>query len=234
MDAFRTLMIEVVRRIEGFERVESRYENMLKLAGIYQEFGNRLSRLVYADERKLACASGCSTCCLIPSSAYESASGTFAMTVLDMLTLIEHYSEMKSIDGATSARAMSSVEEARKLKEMIRCPHLTSAGTCGIYNFRPVACKIWFSADLELCIRNRVRGYTEGANPITDESNRLRESFERPFLEAFNLIAPDMTFRGHDFLLALEEIAKLDVRGLFDTLKEKIDAHEQNEWDPFA
>ncbi len=34
--------------------------------------------------------------------------------------------------------------------------------------------------------------------------------------------------------IQIEEIGKLEVRGLFGTFKEKIDAGEQNDWNPFA
>lgn len=117
---------------------------------------------------------------------------------------------------------------------MITCPHLDVAGACGIYSVRPVTCKIWFSSDLRLCIRNRQQGYPEKVNPLTDASNKLRVAFETPFKERVNEIVPDMDFDGHDFLLALEEVARLDDGALLDTLKAKIDAGEQNNWEPFG
>lgn len=45
----------------------------------------------------------------------------------------------------------------------------------------------------------------------------------------------DVMRASRSFLqIQIEEIGKLEVRGLFGTFKEKIDAGEQNDWNPFA
>ncbi len=236
---FGALLAEVRQRLAGLVRGPSRYENLAAVARLHQEFGNRLSKLIYDTSLagkgpKLACAAGCATCCDIPSSAARGKGGTYTMTALDMLSLIEHYPEVKAANSDLPAKTIRRIEEAKATKDMVPCPHLTAVGGCGIYEQRPLSCKIWFSGDLGLCKRNRAQGFSKGVNPLTDESNRILLAFQQPFEQCCREIAPDIEFRGHDFLLSLEEIAKLDSHGLFGTLKEKIDAGEQSTWNPFG
>jgi hypothetical protein len=97
-----------------------------------------------------------------------------------------------------------------------------------------VSCKIWFSADFDLCGRNRSLGYRKGVNPWTDESNRLYDLFQVPFVALVKEIAPELQYGGHDFLECLGDVAKLDRAGLLGTLKEKLDSGEFNAWNPFT
>lgn len=238
-ELFADLMAEVKQRVDQMPVTPSRYENLAALARLHQEFGNRLSKLIYQSavtrgSPMLACSTGCATCCDIPSSVTRTPSGTYWMSVLDEVTLIENYAEIKAANPGLVERTLNAVEEARQLREMVRCPHMTAKETCGIYEHRPMPCKIWFSADLRLCSRNRVDGYSKETNPLTDASNGLRDTFEVPFVEHLTRIAPDLKFGWADFLLCLEEIAKLDQAGLFATMKEKVDAAQQAEWDPFG
>lgn len=238
-DTFERLMVQARHRLVIFVRGKSRYQNLVEIARVHQEFGNILSRRIYEattsrqNERTPACLRGCETCCLVPSKVRGTEFGNFTMTVLDALTLIEHYNEIRDADAALPDKALQCADKARRTGGVVRCPHLSSTGECGIYVWRPVACKIWFSADLTLCNNNCHHGYQPGVNAWTDASNQLRDEFERPFETCVAEVAPDLNFRGYDFLRCFEEIAKFANHGLFGTLREKIDAKEQNDWDPF-
>lgn len=228
---------EATLRLKRLLRVESRYRNLVEVASIHQELGNSLSKQIYDEapngrRPKIACAAGCSTCCLIPSMVRRDNANSFVMTVLDVVTLIENYPQIKAANESLLDKAKTSVEQARLSNDVAPCPHLDRSGACGIYNRRPVACKIWFSADLQLCVQNKSRNYPRGVNPLTDASNNLREAFEMPFKDSVREIAPDMRFSDYDYLETFREIALIDSLGLLDTLKHKLNSTEINEWNP--
>jgi Fe-S-cluster containining protein len=236
--AFDSLIADVRRQVEGCPRTGSRYQDLAHLSRVHQELGNALSKLIYeaasaALPQGLACRRGCSTCCHIPSAVREVEESNFTMSILDAVTLIESYADIKAADPSVPERAIDAFARARDTKGLVPCPHLGPSGECGIYERRPVVCKIWFSADLAVCRRSRDLGYPVGANPWTVESNRLRVAFEAPFIERIDEIAPELEFGEHDFLKAMADIAKLDRRGLFGAFREKVDAGELCTWDPF-
>jgi Fe-S-cluster containining protein len=235
---FDAFMAAVRRRLGAIKKTSSRYYDLTRIARVHQEFGNALSAMIYTAEvagrPKLACAAGCSTCCLIPSEKRPQGAGyNFAMSYLDVITLVEAYPEIKAADQSLPERAISAVEEAERTNGLVACPHLRRDGGCGIYPHRPVACKIWFSADLDLCVRNRSRGYPRGINAWTDASKDIYDEFQKPFEALVSEIAPDLTYDGLDFLTCLGEIATIDRSGLIATWKEKIEAGETASWDPF-
>lgn len=222
----------------NYGRPHASYAALAWAARIHQELGNTLSKRIYeaattANDWRGACARGCDGCCLVPSEARGTDSGNFSMTVLDAITLVEHHGEILASAPDIDDKATRAVAEAKRTGDAVRCPHLTDDGKCAIYEHRPVACKIWFSADLALCAKNRNGGYQVGVNMWTDASNQLRIAFEKPFEDFVAAIAPDMEFRGYDLLLNFEVIAKLGRVNLLETLKVKIDAGEQSDWNPF-
>lgn len=224
-------------KLSQLVRTSSRYHNLSALASLHQQLGNDLSKLIYektSNRRRIACASGCATCCLIPSAVRRDNANNFTLSVLDIVTLIEHYPAIKDAVPSLLGKATASVQRARASNDVAPCPYLGDRGTCGVYEQRPVSCKIWFSSDLQLCIRNKAVGYQSGINPITDASNKLRMSFEAPFKDHVAEITPDLDFGGYDYLQAFEAIALLDSHGLIATLKEKVDAGEFADWDPLG
>ena len=156
------------------------------------------------------------------------------MSYLDMIWLVENYAEIKVANPSLNFKAITAVEEAKRTGALQPCPHLTANGNCGAYKYRPLPCKIWFSADLRLCIQNRDLGYEADVNPLTGLSRSIGTAFAQPFADYVQRIDPDQEFWNHDFLVVFEEIAKLDERGLFDILREKIDAGELASWDPLT
>lgn len=234
----KSLAAEARSRLEAIANCRSRYATLARAAQIHQQLGNALSRRIYeaattAGDWQSPCVRGCDGCCLVPSEARGTDSGNFSMTVLDAVTLVEHHHEIQAAIPDIANKAFRSVAEAKRTGDLVRCPYLTDGGECAIYERRPVACKIWFSADLARCAENRRRGYQTGVNMWTDASNLLRVEFEKTFKDFVAAIAPDMDFGGYDFLLNFEALAKLEELGLLETLKVKIDAGEQSDWKPF-
>jgi len=235
-DAIQSLIWEARRRLAGVSRVDGNYRVLVQIARIHQDIGNAISDLAYevvSQKVELACARGCHACCLIPSEARGVTSGNFSMSMLDAITIIEHYDEIKRADAGLPDRARWAASEARRTKNLVQCPHLGMGGECRIYALRPVACKIWFSASLDLCKQNRQQGYPTGMNGWTDASNQLRKAFEEPFAEVYGEIMQEINFAGYDFLLGFEEIAKLNEVGLFDVFRSKVDAGTLGTWKPF-
>ncbi|HTQ98436.1 MAG TPA: hypothetical protein VMH83_00535 [Candidatus Acidoferrum sp.] len=205
------LLDEFVRaaeaRLAALEHGSSRYDSLVRIAAISQELGNALSQRLYTAAESgaapaLACAYGCDTCCRIPSSLLQVTTTDFTMTVLDLITLVELRDRVRAVDPVAVIATDGSVPT-------IPCPQLTDSGACSLYEQRPVTCKIWFSAELALCVRNRQQGYRAGINPLTDASDRLRIAFEQPFADAMAALAPALQFRGHDFLSMFRHVAAL-------------------------
>lgn len=235
-DAVQSLIWEARRRLAGVSRVDGNYRVLVQIARIHQDIGNAISDLAYevvSQKVELACARGCHTCCLIPSEARGVTTGNFSMSMLDVITIIEHYDEIKRADAGLPDRARWAAAEARRTQNLVQCPHLGAGGECSIYALRPVACKIWFSADLARCVQNQQQGYHNGINGWTDASNQLRKAFEEPFANVYGEVMPSMNFEGYDFLLGFEEIAKLDDLGLFDVFRSKVNDGELSTWEPF-
>ncbi|MBR9970269.1 YkgJ family cysteine cluster protein [Magnetospirillum sulfuroxidans] len=234
-DAVQSLMGEARRRLAGISRADGSYRALVQVARIHQDIGNAISDLAYeavSQKVEIACVRGCHACCLIPSEARGVTSGSFSMSMLDAITIIEHYEEIKRADAGLPDRARWAASEARRTKDLVQCPHLGVGGECRIYALRPVACKIWFSADLTRCVQNRQQGYHNGINGWTDTSNQLRKAFEEPFAEVYGEVMQGINFDGYDFLLGFEEIAKLDGLGLFDLFRSKVNAGELSTWEP--
>jgi len=235
--ALLDLMEQVHFRLDAIPTNASRYAELASVAAIHQESSASLSDMIYADAKAgrvatLACRAGCSLCCIIPSKARGP--GTFfRLSILDAVTLVEHYAEFKAAQPAISDRAIQALADTKSSTDMVLCPYLTKDGQCGIYLHRPVSCKIWFSADLQLCSDNKAVGYRKGINAKTDESNRLLDEFQKPFVERVKKIAPELRFHEHDFIESFDEVARLDQAGLFDMFKLKINSGELASWNLF-
>ena len=139
---FNNLMAEVELRVTGLTRTDLRYRDLSELARIHQELGNALSGLVYAtasdeDGSKLACKNGCSTCCFIPSNARGIGGTNFTMSILDVMTLVENYAKSKGADAALADKAIASVQQARRTKQLVPCPNLTVAGAAAYTRIAP-------------------------------------------------------------------------------------------------
>ncbi len=156
------------------------------------------------------------------------------MSYLDIIWLVENYAEIIVANPSANRKAITAVEEAKRTQTLQPCPHLTASGGCAIYTNRPVSCKIWFSEDVSLCVQNRDLNYKAELNPVTDQSRSIVTAFAQPFADYVQRLDPDREFWGYDFLSVFEQIAKLDERKLFDTLREKIDAGELASWNPLA
>ncbi len=235
---FDELMMEVASKVEAVAQGPSAYRTLAELATIYQALGNYLAHLIYQESgtngaQRLACASGCSVCCHVPSEVRVRDKRNFSMSYLDVISLVENYADIKTTNSHVNCRAIAAVEEAKRTEALQPCPHLTANGTCGIYAHRPLPCKMWFSADLGLCIRNHDLGYEADVNSLTDLSRSIGTAFAEPFADYVHRIDPGREFWGYDFLEVFEEVAKLDERGLLGTLRKKIDAGDLASWDPF-
>ena len=197
----------------------SRYQTLAEIARIHQDCGNALSQAIYAASKDnapaIACTFGCDACCHIPSVNPQVTTTDFTMTVIDVVSLIEHAGEAPAPGG--------DFQKTPGPQAVVPCPNLTAARACGIYHHRPVTCKIWFSANVTLCVRNRDDGYTAGVNPMTDESDRVRSAFEAPFAARVAEAAPDMAFSGHDFLKTFAMVEGLRRHGLIAVFRAQID-----------
>jgi len=214
----------------------SRYDALAAAARIYQDLGSRLSSMVYqhANSRSghgLACAPGCSTCCHMPSDVGGGVS--FQLSFLDYITLLESQAIISAAVDRVVEKAADSVEQARA-GGTVSCPYLGQRGECGIYENRPVACKIWFSRNLAPCEQNRGNGYRDGeTNLDTAASRKLLEQYNVPFVDFLAEHVPKIKFYPRlDFLRAFAYAAHLEQSGLSATQKRKID-EDDLEWSPF-
>ena len=236
-NVFDEFMTEVTSRVRTVEQGPSVYRTLVALASIYQELADSLVLEVYSasgvnGRQCLTCAAGCNICCHVPSEVRSKDKRNFSMSYLDVIWLIENYDNIKMADPFLYRKVIAAVEAAKCTEYLQPCPYLTASGRCSIYLYRPLPCKIWFSYDISLCIRNRDLGYEANVNPYTDLSRSIGTAFAQPFANYVQRIDPDRNFWGYDFLGVFEEIAKLDAQRLFGTLRAKIDAGELASWNP--
>lgn len=231
---FDTIVVEARTRLQALSKTGSKYRDLVQVARIHQELANKLSAMIYGGypgSPKLACVSGCATCCSIPSGARPNGVGnTFGMSILDMITLVENYASIKSADAAAPDRAIGALIYAGHTSELVPCPHLRPDGRCGIYDVRPASCKIWFSTALPLCIRNRDVGYNVGINPGTDASVNLYTKFQAPFADYVNTIVPELQFDHWDFLVCLADAAWRDRTDALDEFRNEIETGFPRKW----
>ncbi len=248
-EAFDQLLAEAMARANALEPGPSTYHTLVQLADIYHELGNRLSGIVYGTklegEFQLGCAAGCDTCCHIPSEVRPGDNRNFSMSYLDVIWLVANYDRIKAANPEVNLKARAAFDGAQSARAVPPCPHLSEEGSCRIYEQRPMSCKIWFSADLSLCIINRQRGYAAEVNPLTDRSKSVLTAFSEPFAAHLERLDPGRDFWDYDFLTIFSQIAQLDEHRLFDTFREldehrlfdtfreKIDAGELSSWEPF-
>jgi hypothetical protein len=226
---------EATHRLAIFPRSNSRYDNLTKIAGLHLELGTLLSRLIYDEYRgkpgkEIACAAGCATCCMIPPTVALDRANSFVLTLPDIITLIENYPEIDASNSSLLERAKRSVDFAETSNGIVPCTYLGPNRKCDIYNQRPLTCKIWFSADLQLCVRNLDGNYPRGVNPLTDASNDIRAAFEEPFKKSIRQIAPNLRFDGYDYLRTFRAIALINDAGELGLLKQKIDSGDKKEF----
>ncbi|TWB40096.1 putative zinc- or iron-chelating protein [Nitrospirillum viridazoti] len=222
-----SILSEAHERLRAIPETLSRYEALAAAARVQQDLSNRLSATVYAHVNsrpgnRLACGPGCSTCCHMPSDIGGGKS--FRLSLLDIVMLLEAEEVINRSVADAVGRAVDSVERARA-GGTVACPYLDSSGQCGIYEVRPVPCKIWFSRDLAACVRNRDAGYAQGGvNPDTAASNDLLRQFEEPFEAFVRDRAPMYPYRAEfDFLRIFAYAGKISEAGLTEVQKQKVD-----------
>lgn len=217
-DELGEIITEATDRIASIT-AESGFVFLSRAAEIFQEIGERVAQIIYErGNHTIVCKKGCAYCCHIPTSVRPShptgnTKDIFRMTVLDMITLIDKYPSIKQASSDDiSAIILSTLDRARCTTVPQRCPFLNSDDACGIYPYRPTTCKIWFSADVEICRYNFEHKYSK-INELTRESNSLRIALEQPFKTAIAKRFPELEFGYYDFLKALAFIAGYDAKG---------------------
>ncbi len=240
--ALSEAIAEANERVAAIPSSESAYRTLVELARIHQQTGNRLGDLVYRGIEggpgpQLACKVGCSSCCAsVPSKVRGHGVNYFMLTILDIVTLVENYPAIKGGIGDLLERATAAVDTARAEHKLVACPYLAPSGTCGIYAYRPVACKLWFSGDLAHCLRHREAGWRYpglGIDTFDIASNRLREYVEAPVMARAEAVLGGAPVGDYDYLTVFAVLARLDSLGQIETLKAKIDSGELAQWDPF-
>lgn len=111
--------------------------------------------------RPKACRAGCSHCC--HESIWGSAPEVFAIATAIRLEYAEKPAELASILNTlrehARATAMHTTATAYAAAH-VPCPFLDESGECGIYEFRPLCCRINMSLDAESC-----RAFYDGRAP---------------------------------------------------------------------
>ena len=113
-----------------------------------------LTRAAIAREpppRPIACAKGCSSCCV----------SKVVVTPPEALRIAAHLRSTR--DPAALASVLARVEaaddrargltRARRLEERVPCPLLADDGSCSVHEVRPLICAGWTSLDVGACER---------------------------------------------------------------------------------
>jgi Fe-S-cluster containining protein len=229
-------------RVTAIPSDASPYRTLVELARIHQQAGEDMAALVSERTQSgrgpdLACKMGCSTCCrTVPSKLRGPDANYYMLTVLDIVTLVENYAAIKRRSPNLLERATAAIKTARDEGALAACPYLAAAGDCGIYDYRPVACKLWFSAELAHCLRHSAAGWRypgSGIDPLDIASNSLREEAEAVVMPRAAAVLRGVPFGDYDYLTVFHALARFDGLGLFDTFRARIDAGDLARWEPF-
>ena len=97
----------------------------------------------------IACRAGCSACCHSPVAIAIPEAILMANTLLAESTDEELAIVLDKVRQAADARS-GLIGEARD-RSIHPCPMLDDAGSCSIYEFRPLNCRGWASLDVSRC-----------------------------------------------------------------------------------
>jgi Fe-S-cluster containining protein len=125
-----------------FAAVKNLHQMVDDLVDSFSEFAER-------QNQKPACSKGCPWCCYQPVFALE-----YELDYLrDFISVIFDSSTQKRIAARTDEKRkkMKNLSGESLLNSKFLCPLLDN-GTCLAYSARPVACRIYLSANLESCL----------------------------------------------------------------------------------
>lgn len=122
-----------------------------------------------------ACTRGCSYCCslgvpITPPEAF------FIARTLRAQCSADELAELKIALEDRSKRANATTGAADYNRANIRCAFLTEDQSCGIHDFRPIACKAYASFDRDSCRAFAEHGPGTGHGIVSDEVARLMGS----------------------------------------------------------
>lgn len=113
---------------------------------------DRAYAAIEAQGGRPACRKGCHWCCV----------QTVAMSVFEAAPLVEHVrrtwtAEQRAalLERCRSVLATLSTHatDADRIRQRIPCVFLQDDGACGVYDVRPLACRVFNSQDLAACLR---------------------------------------------------------------------------------
>lgn len=140
------------------ERVEARFldaptpANAGELCRAAADTVDRAYAAIEAQGGRPACRKGCSWCCV----------QTVAMSVFEAAPLVEHVrrtwtDEQRAALLERARRVLATLSthanDADRIRRRIPCVFLQEDGACGIYDVRPLACRVFNSQDLAACLR---------------------------------------------------------------------------------
>lgn len=113
---------------------------------------DRAYAAIAAQGGRPACRKGCRWCCV----------QTVAMSAFEAAPLIEHVrrtwtDEQRATLLERTRRVLAALSthatDADRIRQRIPCVFLQDDGACGIYDVRPLACRVFNSQDLAACLR---------------------------------------------------------------------------------
>ena len=143
----------VVRFLKDNKRISPDFINKVK--DLYLE-AEEIQRILLdtvfhrkKDHTPIACHKGCDYCCGLKVVATEPELTIIGEYLLDTLPK-EKLTQLIDRLGRNSSQMQTCTTRSEKLA--IKCSFLED-GACGIYEVRPLACRAWNSADVEICKR---------------------------------------------------------------------------------
>jgi Fe-S-cluster containining protein len=215
--------VDLLREQLGKVQPSPTFSYITELALIYRKAAKRLCGAIEAANPAIVCKRGCAECChaptmLRPTNPVGRTADIYGLSLLDVVTLIQSFADIQTALGVGIAdKILDVAARCRTTMEPQACPFLGATGACGIYEFRPVSCQIWYSADVEICRQNRHHFYLF-ENPYTQRSSGLRAQIDEPFKELIMRHYPELPFGWYDYHATFEMLAKQEkidhLRGL--------------------
>lgn len=144
--------------LRDIERAEARFlkeptpANASGLSRAAAETVDRAYAAIAAQGGRPACRKGCHWCCV----------QTVAMSVFEAAPLVEHVRRAWTAEQRAAllercrsvlAKLSAHATDADRIRQRIPCVFLQDDGGCGVYEARPLACRVFNSQDLAACRR---------------------------------------------------------------------------------
>ena len=112
----------------------------------------------FPSNDKVACQKGCGHCCVFPVKTPPQ----FIPFIADHIKATRSEEEI----AALKVKMQQNIEERQPPLYRALCPLIDDESACSIYEHRPLACRLFTSPDVQLCLKSVADGSSVSQQPI--------------------------------------------------------------------